>query len=186
MNPCAKPLCRGRRRTTQWAKWQQKNPRNLSAADTVSFSRNAGLVFQSITRLFVTLCKEYYILSVPKFTANLYCIYLKWSGSFFSTITKVLDGISGITKNIIFFIWRLVRGETLIFVCFYGWIVCPAGAWAPAWRRPLRPFSLYKPVFNGQTTHRKKSKFLLSQTFKWKKIMFFVIPEMPSKTFVML
>ena len=41
----------------------------------------------------------------------------------------------------------------------------------------------------GQTTHRKntqKSKFLLSQTFKWKKIMFFVIPEMPSKTFVML
>ena len=44
----------------------------------------------------------------------------------------------------------------------------------------------FKPVFNGQTTHRKKSKFLLSQTFKWKKIMFFVIPEMPSKTFVML
>ena len=41
----------------------------------------------------------------------------------------------------------------------------------------------------GQTTHRKntqKSKFLLSQTFKWKKNMFFVIPEMPSKTFVML
>ena len=32
----------------------------------------------------------------------------------------------------------------------------------------------------------QKSKFLLSQTFKWKKIMFFVIPEMPSKTFVML
>ena len=41
----------------------------------------------------------------------------------------------------------------------------------------------------GQTTHRKntqKSKFLLSQTFKWEKIMFFVIPEMPSKTFIML
>ena len=32
----------------------------------------------------------------------------------------------------------------------------------------------------------QKSKFLLSQAFKWKKIMFFVIPEMPSKTFVML
>ena len=32
----------------------------------------------------------------------------------------------------------------------------------------------------------QKSKFLLSQAFKWKKIMFFVIHEMPSKTFVML
>ena len=29
--------------------------------------------------------------------------HLKGSGSFFKTITKVLDGISGITKNIIFF-----------------------------------------------------------------------------------
>ena len=33
----------------------------------------------------------------------------------------------------------------------------------------------------------KKSKFLLSQALKWKKKnMFFVIPEMPSKTFVMI
>ena len=32
----------------------------------------------------------------------------------------------------------------------------------------------------------QKSKFLLSQAFKWKRIMFFVIPEMPSKTFVRL
>ena len=32
----------------------------------------------------------------------------------------------------------------------------------------------------------QKSKFLLSQTLKWKKNMFFVIPEMPSKTFVMV
>ena len=32
----------------------------------------------------------------------------------------------------------------------------------------------------------QKSKFLLSQAFEWKKIMFFVIPEIPSKTFVML
>ena len=31
----------------------------------------------------------------------------------------------------------------------------------------------------------QKSKFLLSQAFKWKRNMFFVIPEMPSKTFVM-
>ena len=34
--------------------------------------------------------------------------------------------------------------------------------------------------------NKQKSKFLLSQTFKWKKIMLFVILEMPSKTFVML
>ena len=32
----------------------------------------------------------------------------------------------------------------------------------------------------------QKSKFLLSQSLKWEKILFFVIPEMPSKTFVML
>ena len=54
---------------------------------------------------------------------------------------------------------------------------------------PRRPGRFYKPAFNGQNTHRKntqKSKFLLSQAFKWKKIMFFVIPEMPSNTFVML
>ena len=32
----------------------------------------------------------------------------------------------------------------------------------------------------------QKSKYLLSQAFKWKKIMFFVIPEIPSKTFGMV
>ena len=32
----------------------------------------------------------------------------------------------------------------------------------------------------------QKSQFLLSQAFKWKKIMFFVITEMPLKTFVMV
>ena len=32
----------------------------------------------------------------------------------------------------------------------------------------------------------QKSKFLLSQAFKWGKNMFFVIPGMPSKTFVMV
>ena len=32
----------------------------------------------------------------------------------------------------------------------------------------------------------QKSKFLLSQAFKWKKIMLFVIPERPSKTFDMV
>ena len=38
--------------------------------------------------------------------------------------------------------------------------------------------------FCGKNT--QKSKFLLSQAFKWKKIMFFVIPAMPSKTFVVV
>ena len=52
---------------------------------------------------------------------------LKWSGSFFKTISKVLDDISGIIKNIIFSIWRPVRGETLIFVCSYG---CVVGSWS--------------------------------------------------------
>ena len=50
------------------------------------------------------------------------------------------------------------------------------------------PFSLYKPVLTDRLPTRKntqKSKFLVSQAFKWKKIMFFVIPEMPSTTFVM-
>ena len=32
----------------------------------------------------------------------------------------------------------------------------------------------------------QKSKFLLSQAFKWKKLLFFVVPEMPSKTFDMV
>jgi len=30
----------------------------------------------------------------------------------------------------------------------------------------------------------QESKFLLSQDFKWGKNLFFVVPEMPSKTFV--
>ena len=34
--------------------------------------------------------------------------------------------------------------------------------------------------------YTQKSKFLLSQALKWKKIMFFVIPEMPFRTFVMV
>ena len=46
---------------------------------------------------------------------------------------------------------------------------------------PTRPPGILHIRENTQ-----KSKFLLSQTFKWKKNMFFVIPEMPSKTFVML
>ena len=46
------------------------------------------------------------------------------------------------------------------------------------------PTSPPDPLYIHKNT--QQSKFLLSQTFKWKKIMFFVIPEMPSKTFVVL
>ena len=42
---------------------------------------------------------------------------------------------------------------------------------------PTRPPGILHIRKNTQ-----KSKFLLSQAFNWKKIMFFVIPEMPSKT----
>ena len=46
---------------------------------------------------------------------------------------------------------------------------------------PTRPPGILHVRKNTQ-----KSQFLLSQALKWEKIMFFVIPEMPSKTFVML
>ena len=46
---------------------------------------------------------------------------------------------------------------------------------------PTRPPGILHIRKNTQ-----KSKFFLSQTLKWEKIMFFVIPEMPSKTFVMV
>ena len=46
---------------------------------------------------------------------------------------------------------------------------------------PTRP-----PVTLDIRKNTQKSKFLLSQALKWKKNMFFVIPEMPSKTFFMV
>ena len=77
----------------------------------------------------------------------------------------------------------------MIFVCSYGCVVGPAGVWAR--RDDVR--SLHSAYINRFLTdplrirkNTQKSKFLLSQAFKWKKIMFFVIPEMPSKTFVMV
>ena len=82
-----------------------------------------------------------------------------------------------------------MRGETLIFVCFYGCVVCPlkTGLYKVNGRSARVTLGHTRPP--GKLPTRKntqKSKFLLSQAFKWKKIMFFVIPEMPSKTFVML
>ena len=115
---------------------------------------------------------------------------LKWSGSFFLKHNKSFRWHLGdYEKHIFFSIWRPVRGETLIFVCFYGCVVCPlkpglyklhgrSGVVTPGHTRPPGRLPTRK------YTHQ--SKFLLSQAFKWKKIMFFVIPEMPSKTFVML
>ena len=85
----------------------------------------------------------------------------------------------------------------MIFVCFYGCIVCPlkTGLYklnggsapgpspaslriGPGPTRPPDPLDIRK--------NTQESKFLLSQAFKWKKNMFFVIPEMPSETFVMV
>ena len=77
----------------------------------------------------------------------------------------------------------------VVFVCFYGCVVCPAGMCGR--RDDVRSVqSAYINRFLTGIVHTRKntqkSKFLLSQAFKWKKIMFFVIPEMSSKTFVML
>ena len=77
----------------------------------------------------------------------------------------------------------------MIFVRSYGCVVGPDGTGgrvvpelAGEGPTALPPFSLYKPVFNithytSVRTH-KNQNFLLSQAFKWKIIMFFVIPEM--------
>ena len=95
----------------------------------------------------------------------------------------------GLRKTYFFFIWRLVRGETLIFVCFYGWVVCPlkTGLYKVNGRSArVTPGHTRPPGRLPTRKNTQKSKFLLSQAFKWKKIMFFVIPEMPYETFVML
>ena len=62
--------------------------------------------------------------------------YLKWSGSFFKTITKVLYGISGITNNIIFFHLKACERRHFDFCVFLRmcsgsrchWRAC--GAWS--------------------------------------------------------
>ena len=46
--------------------------------------------------------------------------------------------------------------------------------------------AIIKVIKTGFNNVTQKSKFLLSQAFKWKKIMFFVMPLIISKTFVML
>ena len=85
----------------------------------------------------------------------------------------------GLRKTYFFTILGSVRGEILIL------FVLTVVQWV---RRSLH--SAYINRFLTDPLHirknTQKSKFLLSQAFKWKKIMFFVIPEMPSKTFVMV
>ena len=74
-------------------------------------------MIETLSRFYV-----YWALQIlPQLLKRMFHARLKWAGSFFYTITKVLDGISGITKNIFFSIWRPVRGET--FVCSYGCVV---------------------------------------------------------------
>ena len=86
----------------------------------------------------------------------------------------------------------------MIFVCSYRCVVGPAGGpmrkLAGMIRRRYDVRSVHSAYINRFLTgilhirkNTQKSKFLLSQAFKWKKKnMFFVIPEMPSKTLVML
>ena len=108
---------------------------------------------------------------------------LKWSGSFLKHNKSFRWHLGDYEKHNFFSNWRPVRGETLIFVCFYGCVVCPAGVWGPAWRRSSLHSAYINRFLTGRLPIRKntqKSKFLLSQAFKWKQIMFFVIPEMPS------
>ena len=89
-----------------------------------------------------------------------------------------------------FFPFEGLWEEKLWFLCvLHGCVVCPAGVCGPAWRRRSVHAAYINRFLTGSLTTRKntqKSKFLLSQNLKWKKIMFFVIPEMPSKTFVMV
>ena len=76
----------------------------------------------------------------------------------------------------------------MIFVYFYGWVVCPLkpGLYKVNGRCARVTPGHTRPPGRLPTRKNTQKKFLLSQAFKWKKIMFFVIPEMPSKTFVML
>ena len=77
----------------------------------------------------------------------------------------------------------------MIFVCFYGCKVCPlkTGLYKLNGRSGRRHAGANAPA--GQTTHRKntrKIKVSPITDLQMEKIMFFVIPEMPSKPFVML
>ena len=104
---------------------------------------------------------------------------LKVIRNFFKNYNKSLDGISGITKNIIFFHLKACERGNFDFCVFLRMCSMPGGRVWPG-------VTTSAPSVFNRTHYTQKSKFLLSQTFKWKKIMFLVIPEMPSTTFVMV
>ena len=105
---------------------------------------------------------------------------LKWAGSFFKTITNVLDGMSGITKNIIFFHLEVCERRNFDFCVFLRMI--SGSGWRPvyiSWMEGtdvLTPSSSL-PAYRAPLHIRKntqKSKFLLSQTLKCKKKICFL------------
>ena len=59
----------------------------------------------------------------------------------------------GITKNIIFFHLKACERRHFDFCVFLRVDSLPGGRVWPGVTRALRPFTLYKPVFDGQTTH---------------------------------
>ena len=94
-------------------------------------------------------------------------------------------------KHNFFSIWRPVREEPLIFVCFYGCLLCPlktglyklngGSGRRHARRGPRARRAEYPPVKTN-----KNQSFSSHKPSNGKKNMFFVIPEMPYKTFVMV
>ena len=115
---------------------------------------------------------------------------LTWSGSFFLKHNKSFRWHLGDYEKHNFFPFEGLWEEKLWFLCVF------TGVWSArracvARRGHVR--SVHSAYINWFLTgilptrkNTQKSKFFLSQAFKWKKNMFFVIPEMPSKTFVMV
>merc|ERR1711911_215735 len=88
----------------------------------------------------------------------------------------------GLRKHIFFHLEACERRNfDFCVLCSYGCVVGPCSYTCLGLSRMC---SYTDPLHIRKNT--QKSKFLLSQAFKWKKIMFFVISEMPSKTFVMV
>ena len=108
----------------------------------------------------------------------LYIWMLKWSGSLYLSITKVLAGISGITKIICFFPFEGLWEEKLWFLCVLTDVEC---------NEILADcFLAVKQLHYTSVRAHKNQSFSSHRPSNGKKIMFFVIPEMPSKTFVMV
>ena len=106
--------------------------------------------------------------------------YLKWAGSFFKTKTNVLDGISGITKNIIFFHLKACERRNFDFCVFLRVYSMPVktglyklnGEWDVVTPGPTRPPGILHIRKNTQ-----QSKFFRPQALKWKKNYVFRNPR---------